>query len=190
MRTLLNQANLIPGQEPYTGLGYTFVGGGGEQMTLAATQNPDIVDWILVEFRDQNRPDSVIYSRAGLLLKDGSIVDVDGQSGIEVPLTATTPYYVAIIHRNHLGVMTANPIAPLAVIDFSDPQLVIYGNNTARVVKTEQPCCTPVMRITTARCKTPTMCSSGSLRPEPPAISRRITTSTVRCKTATACTSG
>ncbi|MFK7972562.1 MAG: PKD-like domain-containing protein, partial [Bacteroidia bacterium] len=135
MRTTLNQAQLIPSQEPYTGLGYTFVGGGSEQMTTTAQQNQDVVDWVLVELRDSVSPNIVVHSRAALLLKDGRIVDVNGVDDVQINIANTVSYFVAIIHRNHLGLMTANPIQPGVAVDFSDPSLVVYGGINAREIR-------------------------------------------------------
>ncbi|MFK7971384.1 MAG: FG-GAP repeat protein [Bacteroidia bacterium] len=132
MRTSLNTANLIPSQEPYTGLGYTFTGGGGETMTAAAQSNPDIVDWVILELRDTANPATVVHSRAALLLKNGLIVDVNGTSAPQLNVNSAMPYYLAVVHRNHLGVMTKEPVFPWEQIDFSHPNMEVYGGQNAR----------------------------------------------------------
>ncbi len=68
------------------------------------------VDWVTVEIRDGGTGTTVVATQAGLLLPDGSIVDSDGSSPLKFKLSADN-YHVAIQHRNHLAVMTANPIA-------------------------------------------------------------------------------
>ncbi|MFK7973064.1 MAG: FG-GAP repeat protein, partial [Bacteroidia bacterium] len=135
MRTGLNSANLIPVQEPYTGLGYTFTGGGGESMTIAAQNNSNVVDWVIVELRDTANSATVVHSRAALLLSNGYIVDVDGINPPQMSVNANQPYYVAVIHRNHLGVMTSAPIYPWQVADFSSPNMSVYGGQNARVIQ-------------------------------------------------------
>ena len=62
-----------------------------------------------------------LATRAALLQRDGDVVDVDGVSSVQVAV-ADGNYYVAVRHRNHLGVMTANPVAlsgGTALIDFT-----------------------------------------------------------------------
>ncbi|MEL6274596.1 MAG: BspA family leucine-rich repeat surface protein, partial [Bacteroidota bacterium] len=107
----LRSNNLIPNTEPYTALsGFTHVNGGGETVdpaVLAITGNDAIVDWVFVELRDANDPTVVLDNRSALLQRDGDIVEVT--SGTD-PLifTGVTPgaYYVAVRHRNHLGIRT------------------------------------------------------------------------------------
>jgi hypothetical protein len=45
-----------------------------------------------------------------LLQRDGDIVAVDGISPVQLQL-APGNYHVAILHRNHFGIMTASPVA-------------------------------------------------------------------------------
>ncbi|MEZ4686990.1 MAG: hypothetical protein R3B47_13250 [Bacteroidia bacterium] len=66
-------------------------------------------------------------SRAALLLKDGSVVESDGQSQVLAPVPNNVSYYLAVLHRNHLGVMTAQPVRLGTTVDFSNPQTAIYG---------------------------------------------------------------
>ncbi|MEM9991789.1 MAG: hypothetical protein AAF738_08495, partial [Bacteroidota bacterium] len=107
---------LLPSTEPYTALGYSFLGGGGEQVAptvLAQTGNDSIVDWVIVELRANTSPNTVLASRAALLQKDGDVVDVDGNSAVGMSGTTSINsgmYHVAIKHRNHLGTMTALPV--------------------------------------------------------------------------------
>ncbi len=134
----LRTRGLIPLEEPYTALGYVHVGGGGETTTagVLTTAGPDaVVDWIVVELRAPSTPDVVMASRAGLLQRDGDIVDVDGTS----PLAFKAPsadYQVAVIHRNHLPVITATPTSVSttpAVIDLTDGSTLLYGAQPVRV---------------------------------------------------------
>ena len=81
-----------------------------------------IVDWVFLELRDANNPASVISSRSALLQRDGDIVDIDGTSPVAFANTPYQPYYIAVKHRSHLGVMTATPInfnGLAATIDFT-----------------------------------------------------------------------
>jgi len=130
----LRSAGLLPLVEPYTAAGYTHIGGGGESISAARLQvlgANAFVDWVVVELRDPNNPAQRVAARSGLLQRDGSIVDVDGVS----PLTFDVPagnYHVAVLHRNHLPVMTASPIAlstAVGTIDFTNPATATYGTN-------------------------------------------------------------
>ena len=137
MRDALRQAdqapsattNFLPDTEPYTNLGFTHVGGGGETVVNPATVfadngNDSIVDWVFVELRDASDNTAVIATRAGLVQRDGDVVDVDGVSPLVFSSTAAADYFVSINHRNHLGVMTEATSALSSiptVVDFTDP---------------------------------------------------------------------
>ncbi len=69
----------------------------------------EIVDWVLVQLRDENNSSTILESQSAYLLQDGSIVNLDGNS----PVSFTQPagnYFVAVKHRNHLSVMSAAPV--------------------------------------------------------------------------------
>ncbi len=69
----------------------------------------EVVDWVLVELRDENNSSSVLESRSAFVLQDGSVVDLDGVS----PVHFTSPsgnYFVSVKHRNHLAVMSESAI--------------------------------------------------------------------------------
>ncbi|MBK8109318.1 MAG: hypothetical protein IPK46_02745 [Saprospiraceae bacterium] len=91
---------------------------------LLTTGDNAIVDWVFVEMRDKDDAKKVISTRSALLQRDGDIVDLDGVSALAFPNTPYDAYYVAVKHRNHLGVMTASAISfqnLSAVIDFTLP---------------------------------------------------------------------
>jgi hypothetical protein len=70
-----------------------------------------IVDWVEVELRQGADNDNtvVVESVSAFLQRDGDIVALDGFSGLVLEV-ASGDYYVAINHRNHLGVLTNAPI--------------------------------------------------------------------------------
>ncbi|MBP7449360.1 MAG: hypothetical protein KA817_04960 [Flavobacteriales bacterium] len=114
MRDDLRTQSLIPVTEPYSALGYVHSGaGGGERIApaLLSTTGPTaIVDWVLLELRSTATPSNVLHSRAALVRRDGRITDKDGIS----PVAFAAPvgsYRIALMHRNHLGVISAAPIA-------------------------------------------------------------------------------
>ncbi len=82
-----------------------------QQVTDSATvfgvtgQNA-IVDWAFVELRSKSNNAVVSATRAGLLQRDGDIVETDGVGCLLFPGIAIDSYYVAVRHRTHLGTMT------------------------------------------------------------------------------------
>ncbi|MCW5899095.1 MAG: cyanophycinase [Flavobacteriales bacterium] len=137
MRDDLRVAGLIPEEEPYTALGFTHVGGGGETLDaalLGATGDDAIVDWVVVELRDPDVPATVVHTIGALVQRDGDVVDAEGNT----PLMLDVPvgeYHVALRHRNHLGVMTAAPLtlgAVTAVVDLTQPITNTYGTEAMR----------------------------------------------------------
>ncbi len=135
MRDELRTKDLLPTTEPYEDYEYlNHVGeGGGETIdpNLLNTSGSDaIVDWVLVELRSAVRADSLVATRSAILQRDGDIVDIDGVSNITFPNLPSDNYYVAIRHRNHLGIITANPqfLSPTPTeLDFTNTSASVYG---------------------------------------------------------------
>lgn len=117
MKDSLRFGNYIPLNDPYTGSGnprFAHAGVGGAVSTtmgvLSANvgTNDAIVDWVFVELRSAVNSSVVLETRAALLQRDGDVVSpADGTSPLAIQGTAGNSYFVAIKHRNHLGVMTA-----------------------------------------------------------------------------------
>ncbi len=109
-----NLGAVIPMSEPYSDLNYTHVNGGGGETTTATimsvTGSKAVVDWVVVELRAASDASSVLATRSALLLRDGTVVDMDGVSAVCFPNIGVGNYYVAIRHRNHLSVMTNTAI--------------------------------------------------------------------------------
>jgi hypothetical protein len=105
--------NYIPLQEPYTALnGFTHVGGGGEQASATAFNHSGedaVVDWVFLEFRNKLDSSQVLLTRSAFVQRDGDVVDVDGLSPLLFCGLPDDTYYIAVRHRNHLGVMTQFP---------------------------------------------------------------------------------
>lgn len=144
----LRRLGYLPKQQPYGSLSSSFgytnslnaaspFGHIGQE-TLAdtiynRTGNEAVVDWVLIELRDASAPEKRIMTHASVLLRNGQIVD--GKTGSkEIVIHDVQPgnYYVALDHRNHLGIMTASPMALSTVstlIDFTTPKTATYGKN-------------------------------------------------------------
>ncbi len=70
----------------------------------------EVVDWVLVELRDKNNSSTVLESQSAFILQDGTIVDLDGTNPVHFTLP-TDDYFIAVKHRNHLGIMSATAIS-------------------------------------------------------------------------------
>lgn len=104
MTTTLPTLSDFPKVQPYSGSPWGYAG--LEQVTSVPA---DVVDWILVELRDKNDNSLVVGTRAGFLLKGGEVVDLDGSSLQFANGLTPDNYYIAIRHRNHLDIISANP---------------------------------------------------------------------------------
>jgi len=139
MTDSLRSSGLIPLAEPYTVLGFDMAGAGGETTTagvFTTTGGDAIVDWVLVELRSTADQSLIVAVRAGLLQRDGDIVDVDGTSPLAFSVS-TGNYHVAVTHRNHFGCMAADPVAlgnlP-AVVDLRSLSTSTYGNGARKTI--------------------------------------------------------
>jgi len=139
MNDNLRASGLLPYTEPYTALGYAYTTGGATgtaaPTVLSVTGNNAIVDWVVVELRNSANSAQVIASRRALLQRDGDVVDLNGVAPLTIPAPSAS-YYVAVRHRNHLGVMSAAPIALSATttsVDFRSASQATFGTDARRV---------------------------------------------------------
>lgn len=118
----------IPTTQPFSGAPWNYAG------TEEADPVPaGVVDWVYLDIRegtDAATATNVAY-RAALLLTDGMIVDIDGTSDVAVDYVFNDDVFVAVIHRNHLGVMSATAAVMnpgYFEYDFTDAQSKAYNN--------------------------------------------------------------
>ncbi|HNU55197.1 MAG TPA: hypothetical protein PKN30_01310 [Flavobacteriales bacterium] len=136
MHDSLRTRALIPITEPYSALGFERAGSAGETIdnSLLTVIGPNaIVDWLLVELRSPTDPTMVLATQAGLVQRDGDVVAADGSPALHFT-SSPAPFHIAVRHRNHLGVMTAGPIAPVSgtlTVDFTDPATDLHGTGAA-----------------------------------------------------------
>ncbi len=75
-----------------------------------------VVDWVLIEIRDANlagnaNPGTTVARQVAFLLSDGSVVSMDGFSNLQFEdLSIQQSLFVVVHHRNHLAVMSADPL--------------------------------------------------------------------------------
>ncbi len=104
MRTELNFFGWVPLVQPYSMTPWNYAG-----LEMLDTLDANIVDWVLVTARTDLDHSTTVATTVGLLYKDGWIRDLEGG-----PLTFTeditvfSGVYIAVYHRNHIGVMTAS----------------------------------------------------------------------------------
>lgn len=137
MTDSLRKLNLLPLTEPYSAMGHTI---SGPTMTspgvLAATGSNAVVDWVLVEIRQNSSPFAVLEARAGLVQRDGDVVAPDGVSPLGFCQNAGT-YRVAVRHRNHLGVMTGTGFAlsgTSTAINLTASGTATYGTGARKTI--------------------------------------------------------
>ncbi|MFN9113610.1 MAG: hypothetical protein ACK5XN_26365, partial [Bacteroidota bacterium] len=124
MNTTLNTAGIIPLSQPFNTAPFNYAG------TESVGSIPaNVVDWVLLEVRKPATglaPDagsSTITGRKALfLLNNGNIVDLDGVSSPNLPIYKQgNGNYIAVRHRNHLGMLsnTADATSTGIANDFS-----------------------------------------------------------------------
>lgn len=90
-----------------------------------------IVDWVLIEIRDETDNTKIVSSQSALLQRDGDVVAIDGVSDLKFWLRSGS-YFVAAKHRNHLGIMSANSLVlteTTSLLDFSNGNIATYGSH-------------------------------------------------------------
>lgn len=142
MRKDLNIAGVLPNSQPYAP-NLPYYGNANPSWYYQGTENianlpANTVDWILVELRDavtasQATSATRVALKACLLLSNGSIRELDG---ISIPSFITSfnqGAFVVIWHRNHLGIMSAGPVAGIAnsySYNFSTGASQVYGGSS------------------------------------------------------------
>ncbi len=125
MTTTLAGAGIIPTSQPYHVNPWNYLGD-----ETAASIPANVTDWVMITFRTEANSTSVVDTIAGLLRMDGQVVGTDGGT-LELPADLpAVPLYVAVYHRNHVGIMTADPVPMLSGIytyDFTDSATKAFG---------------------------------------------------------------
>lgn len=128
MRTDL--AEKIPLDQPYSGPPWNYDG------TESVNELPaNVVDWVLIELRDAPNavsalPETEFERQAAFLLNDGSVVGLDGLSILSFNHSIIQSFFILVWHRNHLGIMSADPLINTAGVfhyDFTIAAEKTYG---------------------------------------------------------------
>lgn len=130
MNTNLNSGGIIPLSQPYNTTPFNYTG----TESVASIPNANIVDWVLVELR---KPASglpsdatlatIIGRKAGFLLNNGTVVDLDGVTPLSFNISKQGSSFVVIRHRNHLGVLS-NSIPSNAAGTFANDYSVLANS--------------------------------------------------------------
>jgi hypothetical protein len=139
MRTSINLAGNLPLSQSYNTPPWNYAG------TESVVSFPDsMVDWVMVELRDQNDPSLIIERRAALLSKRGLVLDTDFSDGIGL-VSDPGDYYLVVDHRSHMPVMSANPVTfpndsdPYDFREIVNTQPYLQDNPLAVVLELEPP---------------------------------------------------
>ena len=123
----LRTSSVIPLISPYPDARATMA------PVFTATGNDAVVDWVYVSLMDKTDRNIEIASVSGFVQVDGDIVKANGVDAITFDVAADV-YYVRIIHRNHLAILTAAPITLNSVssmLDMTADPLAIFGGAAA-----------------------------------------------------------
>ena len=129
MSTSLNTGGNIPLNQPYNTTPWNYNG------TETVGSIPSgVVDWVLLELRS-NTTTQLLQEEQHSLRSNGSLVDLDGTSNVSFPGVQAGNYYLVVYHRNHLPIMTANPVQVSnnpTLFDLSTGQGQAFGTNAMK----------------------------------------------------------
>ncbi|MBL7104347.1 MAG: hypothetical protein ISS18_08445 [Bacteroidales bacterium] len=111
MTPFLNVLGYLPENQPYNNEPWNYEG----SEVVGAIPSFNVVDWVLVDLLKPtgdtiNKSFELIARKAGFILTDGTITDLDGTSYLSYTIGNITEFYVQINHRNHLPVTSAIPL--------------------------------------------------------------------------------
>jgi len=104
--------SIIPENQPFNQPPWNY---SGTETRIGYSLN-NITDWILIELRETTGEanmatlETKIWEQACLLLNDGTIVKAGGSTLPKIDIEVNNNLFVIIRHRNHLDIMSANPV--------------------------------------------------------------------------------
>lgn len=131
-----NNPAAIPLSQPFNPAPWNYDG-----LEMVSTIPEDVVDWILVELRDTSSAlaagsDTRVWRKAAFLKTNGDIVASDGSGLLTFPEAVNQKLFALIWHRNHLPVMTANPLINSAGVfqyDFTKNAEAVFAGESGTV---------------------------------------------------------
>lgn len=133
MNTGLNAGGIIPLNQPYNATPFNYVG----SESVGSIPNANVVDWVLIELRKPGTglaadadAASIIGRKAGFLLNNGIVTDLDGITPIAFDINKQGASFLVLRHRNHLGVLS-NSIPSNAIGTFDNDFSVLANSYKA-----------------------------------------------------------
>jgi len=115
MNTDLTGVADFPLTQPYNIVPWNYSG----TESVSSPPPSDIVDWVLLELREttgeaSTATASTVIARQAVFLKNtGQVVGTDGSSLPEFLIHPQNNLYVVVYHRNHLGIMSSQPLTEI-----------------------------------------------------------------------------
>lgn len=136
MSAILNTNGILPLSQPFNTAPWNYNG----TESVAAIPNVNVVDWVLVELRDAASAVNAtaatrIARQAAFILKNGSIVGMDGTSKLQFTNSVTQQLFAVVYHRNHLGIMSATGLTQTSGTynyNFTTASGQAYGTNSQK----------------------------------------------------------
>jgi len=131
MNTNLTDNDLLPIEQPFSNGPYFY--DGSETIENLPDQ---VVDWVLLQLRDENDMTTVLDQRALLIKKNGLLIDIVGNEELLFNNLPVGNYYIAIFHRSHLPVVSQIPHLfndSAALYDFTSSESAAMGTAQQKV---------------------------------------------------------
>ncbi|MCD4731232.1 MAG: trypsin-like peptidase domain-containing protein, partial [Bacteroidales bacterium] len=127
-------ANIIPHlplSQPFNIPPWNYAG----TESVGSIPNANVVDWVLIDVRDAALAGAAtggtsVAKQAAFVLNDGSIVGLDGSSTLLFDVSISQNLFVVVWQRNHLGIMSNDPLTPaggLYIYDFTTGINQVFG---------------------------------------------------------------
>ena len=127
----LKKEDLLPKFQPFKTAPFFYAG----REAISDFQE-NVVDWVLVEARNPANLTEVLAKKAGLLLSNGTIVQVDGLPFIQFGEIDAAEIHLVIRHKSHLAIMSSELLDltnPTVSYDFTSGMNKAMGNNQQKL---------------------------------------------------------
>lgn len=141
MRDDLRRLGLLPLEQPYGAIVNSMYDGVEvmDPSLLKRTDETAPVDWVLIELRKADAQASLVSHRAGIVLRNGDIIDpMSGNKIMRITPVPAGYYYVVVRHRNHAAIVTLPPVwlsSAITPLDFTQPGASLSGGSLAQVIQ-------------------------------------------------------
>lgn len=106
--------------------------------TESVNQLPsNVVDWVLLQLRDSTDNKIILAQKPAFITAGGRIIASDGSPTIGFDVNTPNFAHVAVLHRNHLGIMTEGPVEISQILDFRDISTPTFGLNARKIINNQ-----------------------------------------------------